>query len=473
MDTNTLMRNALMMRQAWLQKWMDPRRDIEAECGHPQVVNIGDCAALFRRGDVAGRVISIYPEETWNQPPMVFETEDETETEFEKGWEAINRRLHLVAYLQRIDILSGIGRFGVLLLGLDDGVSLDRPVQGINARGEIEPGEREHQLLYLRPLDETLVTVKTLEPDVTNPRYGLPLTYEVQFADSVLGDQATTNKQVHWSRVIHVADNRTNSEVFGTPRLERVLNRVLDLRKIAGGSAEMFWKGAFPGLSLQSHPNLSEDIEFDKAGTKAEMEAYMNGLQRYIATIGMDVKSLSVQIADPRPHVETQMRMIATALAVPWRIFLGSEQSQLASQEDTAAWNTRITRRREDYINPFLLRPFVDRLIAVGALPPPAKAEEGYQIWWPDPHTPSDEEKATVAEKQSNALAKYVQSGSDAMVDPFHYLTLVLGMEADEAKSIIEAAEKRMAEMPDEPDDDDEEAVAPPNPRFQRNGENL
>ena len=37
--------------------------------------------------------------------------------------------------------------------------------------------------------------------------------------------------------------------------------------------------------------------------------------------------------------------------------------------------------RQEGYLTPFVIRPFVDRLIALGVLPTP---EEGYIVFWPD-----------------------------------------------------------------------------------------
>jgi len=199
----------------------------------------------------------------------------------------------------------------------------------------------------------------------------------------------------------------------------------------------MFWKGGFPGISLESQNMGEEEIEFDKEATKEQIESYMNGLQRYIATIGMSAKSLSVQVADPSPHVDLQLKLIAVAMGVPWRVFVGSEAAQLASEQDTRAWNARITRRRNEYVNPFILRPFCDRLIAAGVLPAPG---ESYEIDWPDLNSPSDLDRASIAERQSNALAKYVQGGVDVLMPPFHYLTLVLGMSDEEANSIIEAA---------------------------------
>jgi len=454
MKVTSLIRNAFLSRKAWLQKLMDPRRDIDAECGHPEQISLDDYKRMFTRGDVAARVVSLFPEETWKESPDVYETEDETETEFELAWKDLEQRIPLFTYLQRADVLSGVGRFGALLLGFDDGLPLSEPVASVlaaEAAGEPGVGAGEMKLLYLRPLDETILEVPSLETDATSPRYGQPTLYRVSFEDMNTSSEQIV--EVHWTRMIHLADNRTNSEIYGCPRMEKVFNRLLDLRKIAGGSGEMFWKGGFPGLSIESQPT-DEDVEFDKDATKEQIESYMNGLQRYIATVGMTAKSLSVQVADPAPHVDLQLKLISVAMAVPWRVFVGSEAAQLASEQDTRAWNARITKRRVEYVNPFVLRPFCDRLVAAGVLPMPV---DGYEIDWPDLNSPSDLDKAAIAEHRSNALAKYVTGGCDVIVPPFHYLTLVLGMSEEEADSVIEAAEEQLANV-------DEKLLQPPPP---------
>lgn len=456
-----LIQNALLSRSALLKKLFDPRRDIDEECGHPNSISIGDYKELFERGDVASRVVSLLPEETWSDDPQIFENEDPEETDFERAWDDLNREKHVLTILQRADILSGIGRFGIVLLGLSDGEELNQPAPGISEMGEPVGGGGELELIYLRPLDESLVKVATLESNIRNPRYGLPLTYNVQFEDTGLIQPtdsktatSTHSHQVHWTRVLHVCDNRTNSDVYGIPRMKKVFNRLLDLRKIAGASGEMFWQGGFPGIAIQTHPNLDpSSTTLDKAATRTEMDDYMNKLQRYIALIGMEAKTLSPNISDPTEHAELQLKLMAMTLGIPWRVLAGSEAAKLASEQDIQTWNKRLNRRRTEYVTPYIIRPFIDRLMALGVLP--EVGDDGYQVDWRDLNSPSDEDTATVAEKQTNALSKYIQSGADAIMPPFHYLTLVLGLEDDEAESIIEAAEERNEELAEEREEEE------------------
>jgi uncharacterized protein len=450
-NLSKLLNNVISTRQAWLSKMIDPRRDLSAECGHPLNITTEDYTRAFRRGDLARRVISLFPDECWSDHPYIYETEGNVETAFEITWKELNSNNHVFSYLHRVDVLSGIGRFGILLIGIDDGLPMHMPAAGIGEDGVYaEGGVVTRKVIYFRALDESKVRVKELQNDISSPRYGLPVFYEVTL-------EGGTNLSVHWSRVLHVADNRLDCEVYGSPRLEVCFDRLLDLHKVAGGSGEMFWKGGFPGISIEAPVGGDIDIEFDPASTKEQMEAYMNGLQRYIALVGLSAKSLTTQIADPRPHMETQVRLIAMALGVPWRILMGVEVGQLASQQDATTWNKRLNRRREEYLTPYLIRPLLNRLIGLQVLPQPTDI----LVEWKDLNSPADLDKADVAEKRTAAIADYVQSGVDAVITPYHYLTIILGMSDEEAESILEETGQlnldRVRDQHDDDKDSDEE----------------
>lgn len=440
-----LIRNAISERWSMLYKWFsDQTRDIDKECGYPIELTVADYKKIYERGDIAARVLEMYPNECWQDNPDVYETEENEKTAFETAWIDLVKSQNLHSILQRIDILSGLGQYGVLLIGIDDNKKLDTAVEGIDEKGDIIPTEttKERKIRFLRPFDESSVSIKAVEKSQTNPRFGLPTMYSIKFSDPVTmsadpGATSTVDVNVHWTRILHVADNRTDSDVFGQPRLKRVYDRLFDLKKIMGGSGEMFWRGGFPGLSIETQPlNSDETIDFDKEKTKAEIEAYQKGLKRYLALVGMTAKSLAPQIADPTNHMNAHIRLIAMAWGIPWRIFMGAELGQLASEQDITAWNRRVKRRQETYVGPYLIVPFAIRLQGMRVLPPVAEGKS-IQVFWPDTHTVTNTDKATVAEKLTNALTKYIQGGGDLMMDPFHFYTLFCKLTDEEANSII------------------------------------
>jgi hypothetical protein len=336
------------------------------------------------------------------------------------------------------------------------------------------------RLLYLRTFPEHLVQITQFESNPTSPRYGQPLMYYITFNDWRTGSQTGIGlpmsvRNVHWTRVVHLADNRGSSEVFGVPRMRPVLNNILGLHKLYASSPEMYYKGAFPGLKATTHPQLGGDVEVDESAMRDSMEKYFNGLQRYLLGRGMDFATLSPTVSDPTSQINVQIEAICIEIDTPIRIFKGSERGELASSQDEKAHMARMRGRQLTYLTPKVICPLVDRLIQVGVLPAPktgrkeltgnrwtvrhphsgklfvvnAKGEVvgerpkgGYSVEWPDMSSQSEAEKATVAVAKTDALSKYVQGGVEALVPPLDYLTRILGMDEEEAQAILEEAEK-------------------------------
>lgn len=445
--------SGLLSRSALQRMLTDPRRDIDHECGYPTVLTSQLLDDYYRRHGIGTRVVNIFPDEGWKKAPEVYETDDPEDTAFEKAWKAICFRHKLVELMKRVDTLCGIGRFGVLLLGFDDGATLDQPVESFQET--FTAGSKSaRKLLYVRAFPEKSVDVSAWEDDVSNPRFGLPKLYTIQFIDPNTGQNTApggqnattiTTRQVHWHRIIHVADNCQQSDIYGAPRMEDVFDRLYDLKKILGGGSEMFWKGGFPGLSLELASNVDPNTDIDKESLKAEFEKYSNGLQRYMALTGMTAKSLSPQVADPNGHMEANIKAICIAKGIPYRIFMGTEEGQLAGEQDNNAWLSRVAGRRELFQTPHIVRPVVDRLIQVGVLPCPVELEEEtglpkYEVYWPDLTVKGDKEKADISKVRIDTVAAWSGAQLDTIIPPTVFFTQFCGMSQEEAESIVNAA---------------------------------
>lgn len=489
---NELIGNTIRTRSQLLQRAMDPRRDLNEECGYPDHISLEDYQQMYDREGIGSRVVAVWPRESWTQDPDINENEDSELTEFERAWRSLESRFNLFHYLARVDELSGIGSFGIILLGLNDGASdLSQPVKGIELEGP-RTGMRtsdaqNNSLLYVRVFGQSHVQVAETDADPTSPRYGQPNVYTVVVSDPNSNVQDESHEvgktiRVHWTRVVHIADNRKSSEIYGMPRMQQVWNRLMDLRKLLGGSAEMFWKGAFPGYSFETHPELGE-VDVDISSLKKEFAEFSNGLNRFLATSGITAKSMAPQVADPEAHVLIQIRAIALTIEVPWRVFLGSEQAQLASDQDRDNFNKRIAVRREKYLTPNVVRPFVDRLILLGILPAPADDPDSqlsddlptevgsfnYEVVWPDVDKMSQKEQADWIKTITEAVARYIQSGMSQLIPEQVFLTRFLGLEDEEAEAILEEAEALLAALDDE--DDTLPPDTDPDARQQRSGD--
>lgn len=590
-----IVRNSFLARSQFLDRYLDGRRDIDAECNYPkgEFLPIDTYRALYAREAVAERVVQVWPKESWQVQPNVYEDEDpDNKTPFEQSWDDLGNSLlssgsfyqseggspggHPVwSYLCRADILSGIGTYGILLLGIDDGKLLEEPLDGVpegprlgspqvtnpsqvgpkgtkdystpasrsskNIYGEVpmeqrpsstlgtdaqyfgtqftpdsynggnplapmspmsgggyyppdsygsanskakrkptkdnsnndteddnedgdnsnnegnsfdgedgnsnQPKNLKRNLLFLRCFDESLVQVVQYEANQGSPRFGEPVMYLITLNDpnqphTGVGLPLATVR-VHWSRVLHIADNLRNSEIFGIPRMQPVLNRLLDLRKIYSGSAEGYWKGALPIISLETNPQLGGDVVIDQAQTNNMMYNVMNSLQRYMTLTGMQAKTLAPQIADPTAQVAIQVEAICIQLGIPVRVFKGSERGELASSQDDSQWNDRVRHRQQSYLTPKIIVPFIDRLIQVGVLPKP---KQGYRIEWPDLDSQTDAQKAQILLQKTQAYAAYVSGQVETLVPQLDYLTKVDDLNPEEAQEMIEQTEQKKQE---------------------------
>lgn len=457
LDPSVIVTNAIMSRAALMARFTDPRRNIDQECGYPDTSSLTPLMfqELYDRHPIAARVVECLPSESWKIQPSIYETEDSDLTEFEEAWQNLPRQLMgddnyhqdqlgsvIWGELLQADIASGIGQYGITLVGTDDGRLLNEPAESKAGR----------KLLYLRTFPEYLAQIASFDTDPKSPRFGQPLEYIVWFNDPREGTANSamglpmTSATVHWSRVIHYADNTMSNKVFGAQRMRPVINPLLDLRKLYGGSAEMYWQGALPGMSIESIPQLGADVRINEKQMRDMMEAYRNGLQREIFLKGLHAEMLAPQVVDPTNQINVHLDAICVRLAIPKRIFLGSERGDLASSQDQDAWNERLKFRQQFYLSPFVIRPFINRLIALGCLPKP----KGYTIYWPDLSAVSAQELAEVASTTATAIATYVNSGSQVLVPPRQFMVEILKWDEAKAEAVLEASRAQLdAEEPE------------------------
>lgn len=457
-----LANSVLLSREALIRRFSDAAgsgcRDVARECGYPLNLTATDYLRMYEENGIARRVVGAFADECWSIDPQVYEKEDQDSTPFETAWDELLDTIFPWHYLHRADEMSGVGRFGLLLFGFDDGGNPASPAPNIDPRTGVVTGSRSGtKLLYHRVFDETQVEVSRWQTDKSSPRYGLPDLYRLTLSDlqtAPVGNNPlpSTKLDVHWTRVLHLADNRTTSEVFGTSRIKPVEHRLLDLDKILSGSAEMYWKAAFPGISFEALPEAlanSDLLDDDtKKDLKDQTQRYEEGLTRYFALVGMTAKPLAVNLSEPTNFIIQQVQAIAASLAIPYRVFMGSEAAHLASTQDITTWNKRVARRQRLYLNPMVVRPYVQRLIDVGVLPKPEK----FFVTWTDLNGLSDKDKADVALKRAQALMAYVAGNVESAVPLREFLTLVMGLSPKEADAVFKAADKLTEEARQTPD---------------------
>lgn len=370
------------------------RRDLYKALGFDRTITPQMYRSRYRRNGVAARIVEAKPKATWRGGAEVVENDQPKQTPFELAWEALEKRLTIWSMFLRADVLAGLGRYSILLLGTPG--EMETPLETLAA----------DDLVYLTPFSEEDAQIEQFDTNITSRRFGLPQFYAIRRL-SPSGPSSWTNtpetvgRRVHYTRVIHVADGLLDDHVYGLPRLERVWNDLDNLEKITGGGAEAFWKRADQGLVLNLDPTIQ--IKQDAAGKFPELEAlkeqvdeYEHDLRRVLTTRGVKVDVLGSAVAEFSQSVASVMSLISAASEIPQRILMGSEQAKLASTQDADNWDERILDRRSEFAAPQIVLPFVHRLIALGALPAPV---DHLEVKWPEIKNLNENQKADIAGK--------------------------------------------------------------------------
>lgn len=387
-------------------------RDLYKALGYKRELFPPDYRSRYRRNAVANRIVKALPKSTWRGGAEIIEDEDSTnETVFEAAWADFEQKHKVWTLFQQADILAGIGRYSIILIGAPG--KLEEPLE------QCGPDE----IAYFTPFAEEDATIEQYEVDVENPRFGLPIYYTVKrttMSSPTAINSATVGRRVHWTRIQHVADGLLDDKIFGEPRLECVWNDLDNLEKVAGGGAEAFWKRADGGTQFDIDPTLDFD-EPSKKAMQDQIEEMEHGLRRYMVTRGLTVNRLGGDVSDFKNPIDSIIGLISAGTGIPQRVLMGSEQGKLAAKMDRSNWDDRVSDRRDDFAGPFIVRPFVNRMIELGVLPAP---QDDYDVRWSQLKILDDEQRATIATE----WAGLNKASGETVVTPDEIREHVLGL---------------------------------------------
>jgi hypothetical protein len=428
-----LVKNSAIMSRMRLASQLgmthDGARNLFKEFGYKETLTTNDYVQMFERNGVARRVITKPVKDSWRKLPTITDdVSDETETSFEKAINSFFKQNKVFPTLKNLDILSGIGRFGILVFGFGDS-KLDTPAP------------KNSELVFLRPYSEASVEISDFETDVSNPRFGLPLYYSIKF--ELPDGHMSIEKKVHWTRVLHISEEALDNEVYGNPRLKSVYNYLEDLLKVSGGAGEMFYRGAKPRMALTA----DQDAEFDRTDLEdldQELTEWEHEMRAALRLQGVTVHEFNQVAIDPRGHVDVLVQLISASTGIPARILMGSERGELASSQDSRNWLEQVDERRRNQVENGILRPFIAKCVELGFLPKP---DEDYSVIWPDMLIKDSKEQADISKTKTEALVAYCESRSAVTSIPIElYLRDFLGIEQHKIDQYKHQREKEWEE---------------------------
>ena len=412
-------------------------RNVTEALGYKKNLVFDDYLARYFRQDIAKAIIDRPVKASWKGEIEVIENTKTKKTKFEKEWKKLYVDLKLKSIFVRSDKLTGLGSYSVLLLGLDD-VKTKKGFENKARKGA--------KLLYVKPFSEQSAVIDKWDTNERSKRFGKPLYYKISVQSE--GLNPTTSKSaikskaytdtflVHYSRVVHFTEDVLEDDVFGIPRLQVAFNRLMDLEKLIGGDAEMFWRGARPGYTGNVKPDyeMSQDMLDD---LQDQIKEFEHNLKRVLVNEGVDYKSLEQQIADPESHVNVQIQMLSAVTGIPKRILVGSERGELSSAQDKQEWISYVTSRREEQNEPGILRPFIDHLIEYKIITAPKEGE--YTVVWDKLFSLSDKEKVELGKNRAIALKEYSTNPAAQYMFPLPiFMKYYLGMDDNQISSIEE-----------------------------------
>jgi len=409
-------------------------RDIYDALGYDRNPDVDVFKQAYEREDIARRVVDAYPNTTWRERPEISDDADDEDelTPFEQDIQELFEETQALRHLKDVDRLSGIGEYGVLVYGLHDDGELIDPVETGALGSDSESESGVEGVAHFTALAQDRVERIFVGDDPDREDYAQPVGYEIDFTpeddganevvplssvgasdnpqrgsddvdSSPSGASVNGREFVNADRVLHVAEDKLDSNIKGTPRLLPVWNRFTDLWKVVGAAAEMFYRGADYGLHLNADGEVANP---DKLVN--EVMDYLHGLQPYLKTENMDVERLGGEDVDPSGPVDSILKLISGQTGIPKRMLTGSERGDLASTQDKATFYGRVAERQQQYAEPQILREFVADMVRFGVVRAPVGSDSledlaSYTVDWPNLFELNDVERAEVSNKLTGA----------------------------------------------------------------------
>lgn len=439
-NKDTVQTLSALIGRAQLQSAMgmsyNGRRDLYSALGYPKSdeIKYQDYVAKYLREGIAGAVINRPAKATWRGPVSVTEKTEMEKSPFENSYQELENTIQLKSKFLRADKLSGIGTYSVLMLGLSDVNQVE------DFRQPVIPSNNLN-LLYVKPFGQENAVIHLFDNNPSSERFGLPEIYQITITNPAT--RASSVLYVHHSRVLHITRELLENEVEGVPTLKRIYNRLMDLEKLVGGSAEMFWRGARPGMQSKVDQDYSLGPE-ERQKLEEQLDEYDHDLRRFFVAKGVNIESLQQQVADPSNHFDIQLQVISSETGIPKRILSGSERGEMASTQDRTAWLEMIQDRREEFAEPAIIRKFVDKLIMYKVMPKPNGGD--YVVDWKDLFAPSEKEQAEVGGIRADALKAYAQSTASQYLTFEKFAKHFLGLSQDVVDKIVEEQAEAIAE---------------------------
>lgn len=274
---------------------------------------------------------------------------------WEKKVGAVMKAVGAWTKLRDFDRRNMIGRYAALIYRVADGKALSEPL------------ERAKKLVDLIPVYEDQIKVTAWHADANDAEsYGKPRMF--QYRRRIVVNEDTQGRpddwaDVHPSRIQMLAEGSVGDFLDGVPLLKPGYNHLVDLEKVAGGSAESFLMNSARTVVFEYDPQAQVQTVGTNAdgSTKTVREVHeeqTRALNRpqdaSIVMQGGKANTLQTSVSDPAPSFEVAANLFAVSVQIPFTILFGQLTGRLASDEDQADMVSRCTSRQANVLTPMI-----------------------------------------------------------------------------------------------------------------------
>lgn len=371
-------------------------RDIYEVYGYPEQPSFNIMYQYASRQGMAHRIVRGVPKSCWSDGFKMY-ADDTLKTEILEDELAAICAADFTSVAMRADALNRIGRFSAIFVGVPDGLDPREPIGSVRGKAL--------DVIYFRPFAYDGIEPHKYDNDPMSPRFGQPEEYQMQ----VMGrgdnekDHARMPIIAHWTRVIHIVEEPFDSDIEGVPALQPVFNRILDLDKVLGGSAEAYFRNARGKIGFEVDSDFGTELLCDadaKASFDRAARSFTNNQQDQIVSVGSKIVPISTAHQSPIDTVKALMWEVSGYTRIPIRYLTGEGSGQLAGSEDKLAYNSLIADRQLTFCNKIAER-MLEILGECGAITVP----DEYHIEWNIQDSTSEAEKAGIMAQKSAALA--------------------------------------------------------------------
>ena len=374
------------------------------EYGFPDNPGFDEFYRVYKRHGVGHGALMQILNKTWQTNPWIIEGEDEfdesrDETQWEKDVKRLFKKKGIWAAIKETDKRKMVGGYAGLIIQVKDSK------QWKDKLGTIS----KESIVKFIPAWRGSLEVTSWETNEKSAEYGNPTMFNFKEHSEAIGS-SPRQVEIHPSRVIVFGSITEPESVY-----EPILNALISLEKVTGGSGEAYIKAAARAI----HIGFEKDVDLDalarahgmklaEVGTLYDevVSGLNRGIDSAIITKGGSVNAITSAVPDPTGPFEVNLQEVGAGIGVGSTIIVGRQTGTLASNEDIKAFNRFGQGRRLNEVGPNS-RLVIDWMMDHGVI----ERKEDYEVMFDELTESTDAEKLLNAKTMGEVNSQMLASG--------------------------------------------------------------